>query len=126
MLHNIFPLFPVINNDLWKNIYKSPFNIVRETRLQTLQYKIIHNTIVCNQRLKRIKIKESDTCSFCNLPDDIPHYFINCEHTKAFWKTWGLWSEKLTNFNIRECEDIIECILFGFPGKKNNTIIINI
>ncbi len=69
--HNIVPLFPAINNDFWKNIYKSPFNIVREIRLQTLQYKIIHNTIACNQWLKRIKIKESDTCSFCNLPDDI-------------------------------------------------------
>ncbi len=67
------------------------------------------------------QIKESDTCSFCNLPDDIPHFFINCEHTKAFWETWGLWWEKLTNFNIRECEDIIECTL---PGNKNKTIII--
>ncbi len=81
--------------------------------------------MACNHWLKRIKIKESDTCSFCNLPDDIPHFFINYEHTtKAFWKTWGLWWEKLTNFNIRECEDIIECILFGFPGNKNNIIII--
>ncbi len=32
--HIIFPLFPAINNDFWKNIYQSPFNIVRETRLQ--------------------------------------------------------------------------------------------
>ncbi len=74
---------------------------------------------------KRIKIKESDTCSFCNIPDDIPHFFINCEDTNAFWKTWGLWWERLTNFNIRKCEDIIERMLFGFPGNKNNTIIID-
>ncbi len=35
----------------------------------------------------------------------------------------GLWWERLINFNIRECEDIIERILFGFPGNKNMTII---
>ncbi len=45
--------------------------------------KIIHNTIACNQLIKRIKIKESDICSICNLTDDIPHFFINCETTKA-------------------------------------------
>ncbi len=80
----------------------------------------MHNTIGCNQWLKRIKIKESDTCSFSNLTDDIAHFFINCENTNTFPKTWGLWWERLTN--IRECEHIIEHILFN----KNNTIIIDV
>ncbi len=31
--------------------------------------------------------------------------------------------EILTGFNIRECEDIIESIMFRFPGNKNDTII---
>ncbi len=84
----------------------------------------MHNTIACNQWLKRIKIKESDTSSFCNLTDDIPHFFINCANTKAFWKTLVLWWETLTTFSTRECEDIIERVLFRFPGNKNNIIII--
>ncbi len=41
------------------------------------------------------------------------------------WKTWGLWWKKLTNFNIRQQDDIIECIIFGFPGNTNNIIIMN-
>ncbi len=67
--HNVFPQFPAINNDFWKITIQH----YKKTRLKTLHYKIIHNTIACNQWLKRIKIKESDTCSFCNLTDDIPH-----------------------------------------------------
>ncbi len=97
----------------------------RETRIQALQYKMIHYTIAFNQWLNRIKIKESETCFYCNQIDNIPHFFINCEQTKAFWKTWGLWWKRLTNFKIRQQYDIIECILFGFPGNTNNIIIIN-
>ncbi len=45
-------------------IYKIPFYTTRETRMQALQYKTIHNTILCNQWLNRIKIIESETCIF--------------------------------------------------------------
>ncbi len=41
-----------------KNISKLPFNTIRETRLQTLQYSVIHNTIACNQWLKESKLKK--------------------------------------------------------------------
>ncbi len=36
-----------------------------------------------------------------------------------------MFKTRLTNFNIIECEDIIESIMFGFPSDKNNTIIID-
>ncbi len=121
----MFSQFPTIDYSFWKQIYKIPFNTTRETKIQALQYKIIHNTIACNQWLNRIKIKESETCSYCNILDNIPHFSINFEQTKAFWKTWGLWWKRLTNFNIRQQDDIIERTLFGFPGNTDKIIKIN-
>ncbi len=123
--HKMFSEFPTIDFSFWKQIYKIPFNTTRETRIQALQCKIIHNTIACNQWLNRIKIKESETCSYCNQIDNVPHFFINFEQTKVFWKTWGLGGKRLTNFTIRQLDDIIERILFGIPGNTNTIIIIN-
>ncbi len=33
--------------------------------------------------------------------------------------------KKLTNFNKRQQDDIIECIIFGFPSNTNNIITTN-
>ncbi len=48
---------------------------------------ILKHLEACNQWLSRIKIKEFETCSYCNQIDNVPHFFINCEQIKAFWKT---------------------------------------
>ncbi len=42
-----------------------------------------------------------------------------------FWKGWSRWWHSITGFNLREKDYIYEYILFGFPGKSDNTIVAN-
>ncbi len=38
---------------------------------------------------------------------------------------WASWWMNLTDFDISEDDTTFECILFGFPGQINNSILIN-
>lgn len=78
-------------SDYWPAIYKLPYKISRETKLQTFQYKIINRIFACNQKLEKWKIKESNICSFCNHEDDIEHYFIACIKCIPFWNSFKRW-----------------------------------
>ena len=42
-----FPEFKNVSygSELWTNIFCAPFNTVRDTKLQTFQYKIIHRIV---------------------------------------------------------------------------------
>ncbi len=80
--------YPNVNNvepHKWKRIFKMSFITVRGTKIQTFQYKIIHNIISCNQWLYNIKIKENNKCTFCNDIDNLPHFFLKCDKVKQFW-----------------------------------------
>ena len=46
-----FPNFTEADPELWHNIYKLPFKTTRETKLQSLQFKIVHRIIVCKTKL---------------------------------------------------------------------------
>ncbi len=53
-----------INQEEWKMIYKIPFNVTIETKLQGFQYQIIKRCLVTNKYLYMCKIKDTDLCQF--------------------------------------------------------------
>ncbi len=63
--------------------------LVRQTTIQTFQYKTIHRILACNEWLKNIKIKICNTCSFCNDIDTISHVLIDCNSNKFFFEKLG-------------------------------------
>jgi hypothetical protein len=104
----------------WENVFKAP-SVVRETKLQAFQYKILFNLIPCNLYLKRIKRSDTDQCDTCKRLDDLPHYLNECDQTKIFWNNLKTWWKSVTNeeINITEKEVIIGLI---HNYKKNETI----
>jgi hypothetical protein len=104
----------------WQIIYKMPYGITRDTSILAFQYKISHRIIACNYQLKIWKIKESDKCDFCKEIDNIEHFFVTCEISKAFWtsliKWWEIFSK--TTFPLYVYET-----LFGIPNEENNLIV---
>lgn len=110
----------------WPMIFTSPYLHVRETKLQTLQFKIIHRILPCNKLLKIYRIKDSDECEYCGKKDDIAHFFINCAASQMLWKRIWRWLE----FQVK-CRHIILSepeILLGVHGEyhKNLRYIINV
>ncbi len=51
-------------NKTWKRIFNISFTVLRDTKLQSFQYKIIHNIIPCNKWLHTIKIRNDNISNF--------------------------------------------------------------
>ncbi len=93
---NFFPELDSVSISIWIRIFKLPFRTVRETKLQTFQYKIIHHIIPCNVWLFNLKFKNSKICNYCNEIDTQPHFFLLCEKENHFWNYWFNWWTTLT------------------------------
>ena len=59
---------------------------LRETKLQSFQYKIIQRIINCNKKLFDMTIKNSPICTYCDQTDDIGHLFFLCKDVYQFWR----------------------------------------
>ncbi len=76
-----------------ENIFNMSFITIRDTKIQTFQYKIIHNIIPCNQWLYNIiKIKVKNKCTFCN--DNLPYFFLNVIKSNNFGLTGSTGGKK--------------------------------
>lgn len=79
----------------WKEACRNPFQASRETKLQSLQYKIIHRIFPCGSYLCRIRIR--DWCKYCDQTDSISHHLFRCDKVKPFWN-WILLAVKFFIF----------------------------
>ncbi len=72
-----------------------------------------------------IKVKPDGKCTYCKNTDSITHFLIDCKSNKLFWKSLAKWWQSMTRLNIRDESHIHESILFGFPGRSDDAIVIN-
>ncbi len=122
---NVYSNFKNKGNMFWNTIFKMLFITTRDTSLQSFQYKILHGTLPYNEWLNNIKINSEKTFPYCNEIYTITHFLIECKTNKYFWKGWSRWWYSITGFNLIEEDYIYEYILFGFPGKSDNSIVAN-
>ena len=82
------------NENLWKRIldadvscyYEVAIKSCKESRLRLLHFKILHNIYPTNILLHKMKIKTSNLCEHCLVPDYIDHFFCDCALVCDFWK----------------------------------------
>jgi len=100
------------NATLWNKIYKLPFIITLDTNLRYFQYKILHRIIPTNKYLTLIKIKDNDSCSFCEAHiETLLHLFVECECVSHVWRELQLWMVSCVYINIQTLEP--QDIIFG-------------
>ena len=87
-----------LNHKNWEKIYTMPFKTCRETKIQSLQYRILHLVIQNNEWLHNLTIKSTNICELCNKNqiDNIIHYFITCPNCKTFWISFFNWWHNTT------------------------------
>ena len=66
-LHEDFDM----SEEEWTDVFLRPYICLRETKLQSFQYKIIHRIINCNKKLFDMRIENSPLCTYCDQTDDI-------------------------------------------------------
>ena len=104
--------------------YAVATNATKESRLRLLHFKILHNIYPTNILLSKMKVRPSDLCEICQVPDFIEHFFFECSPIRKFWY--------YVNNIIRSKVDIdiqlnINNILMGitsseFPSQKRTTL----
>ena len=74
------------DNFNWKMILPLPFHIEHDTNLKWFQFRIIHRILGTNYLLNKMRLKQNDNCTFCNIDKEtIKHLFWECEHVQYFW-----------------------------------------
>ncbi len=67
---------------LWKSIFRMLFNKVRDTRIQTLQFRLIHRIVPCDEWLFTLTVKPSSLRDFCTHSDSLIHFSMNAKRQK--------------------------------------------
>ena len=114
------------NEDLvWDKIFTLPYNVCRNTKLQSLQYRLLHRIVTCNHWLFIVKIKQDPNCDSCQIDDTLTHFFAHCDKVKYFWKALNKWWNRSTpaqtNHNISETD-----ILFAIIHSEKDTFNLNV
>ena len=90
--------------------------VTKETRLQVLQWKILHNIYPTNILLCKMKVRDDQMCSYCNdVVDYIEHFFFDCSTIKKFWNYIEQYI--LITFDIQTHLTVVD-VLFGI--KQHN------
>ena len=109
------------NNDKWIQIYKTPFLITDNTKLQWFQYRVNQHILTTNAYLFRTGIVESPYCPLCNQEvETIEHALWECDKIQDFFHTFEFLIDSLfIPFRFNK-----ETFLFGNHNYKevNNRI----
>ena len=70
----------------WKHIHSLPFKETKDSKLQTLQFRIIHRIFFTNTMLMKRQLLEHERCTFCNSArETVLHLFWDCTHSQTIW-----------------------------------------
>ena len=84
----------------WTNAFITMYRSVLYTKIQALQFKIMHFTLFTRENLHQWGIVESDVYVFCHEEiETLPHIMIECEVIKIFWTNIYNWLYSKTEIN---------------------------
>ena len=70
----------------WEKLYMIPFKTTPEVKLRNFQYRILHRILPVNEALFKMKIIQSNLCTFCKSEvETLEHLFVECEFSKQLW-----------------------------------------
>jgi hypothetical protein len=79
------PLHLALSENEWKIIFEIPYRIIKYTKFQWFQTRILHSIIGINHLLYKIKYKEFFLCSLCSSDvESIEHLFLLFPTVKKF------------------------------------------
>lgn len=107
----------------WPALYRNPFRVTRETRLQAFQFKILHRTLPCRSFLKAIQVVLSDACPFCSEKDDVQHFLYHCRNTKRLWENIQAWSRRVGGPDLSSLSP--SQVILGILPNQGPALMIN-
>ena len=112
----------ILSNNEWENIFTLPHILTNIPKIIIAQFKILHRIVNRNSNLYTWKIKDTDTCSFCNNKDSIVHYFILFKKGKQLWISLSKWWNHNQTIQVElSREDILENVIIFCFNKSDNS-----
>ena len=116
-----------LDNSTWDKIYKLPFSITTNTKLQWFQYRINHHVLTTNSFLFKAHLAITPLCTLCNSETEtVIHILWECQEVQRLLNSFEILLDALIipfHFNN-------ESFLFGFLtpnvriSKVDNEILI--
>ena len=125
--------YPTLVEFVTEKEWKWIFNVSKltmNTKVQSIQYKLLSRIINCGVKLKQWKINIDAKCKKCNDQDNLQHYFIYCKNIFNFWKSICVWWNNLATtlaypgiyLNKYDSEELL---LFGYYGNDSGCNVLN-
>ena len=71
----------------WQKVYLLAFQTTLESKIREFQYKILNCIVFTNEKLSRISLVESPSCTFCQeVAESVEHLLFSCKISSDFWK----------------------------------------
>lgn len=113
----------ILDPEEWKEANLSVYQATRETKLQSLHFKVMNRVIPCNAYLKQIRIKASDECGICGQVDSLVHFLFDCPSVHAFWTAICSWFGRVENLMLERLSS--KQFVFGVPRSTAKAATIN-
>ena len=114
------------NSEDFEQIYSIPFNTTIYTKLRAFQFKINHNILYTNEKLHKVKLSDSQLCTFCNTETEtLEHLLVDCDKVVSIWR--DIIENLLQPFgvtNLTKSEIILGCITLAQQNSIINHIIL--
>lgn len=95
----------------------------RETKMQSLHFRIVNRVLPCNKFLKQIRIKDSEACYNCGQVDTILHFLLECPSVKRFWSMVCQWFDGVECLALDTLSP--KQFVFGVPRVTPRATVIN-
>ena len=104
----------------WQEYYVIPYNVTRETYIQSFQYKIFHRFYPCNYTLSIWERNHSSKCINCDEIDYLEHFFFKCNNVQSFWNMIMNWWRNTigVTMNLSWID-----VMFGISNMMNDNSI---
>ena len=72
--------------DRWGKVFALPFSSTMSTKLQSLQYRILHRFLPTRRYLCIRQVVADPFCDLCGAEETIQHSLVDCPEIESFWR----------------------------------------
>ena len=111
------------NQANWNDVCEIVHCTAMDSYTRAFQYKIIHNILACNSKLKIWNVIDSPRCSYCFMENEtLTHLFCECYKPITLYKQIQEWCKSLS-INLPDMNPFN--ILYGIIPLNKQSILLN-